>query len=152
MNIKLSVFLFALLISSSSLFYSCQTTAEKKDEAAEEVVEAKEELAEANVEFAKAKQEWQNSINLKIIDWDNRMDKIDAKIEEQGDAISVELRQEHNELKANYQALKTDLEQTESKTEGEWAEFKADLDKTAGKVFSDINAFFNRIDVDGDGK
>ncbi|WP_338763853.1 hypothetical protein WAF17_20555 [Bernardetia sp. ABR2-2B] len=154
MNTKISVFLFALLLSSTTLFSSCSPS-ERKDaqaEVNEEMTEMNNEITEAGNEFEQKRMDWKNEWQNKTDMWDTRLEKLDTKIETLGDAASAEMIQEREELRNEYAEFKTKMENTENITEAEWAEFKADINQRGEKIATDVDNFLKNIDVNGDGK
>jgi DNA repair exonuclease SbcCD ATPase subunit len=154
MNTKISVLLFAHLLSSTTLFYSCSPSERKNTQAEvnEEMSEVNKEITETSAKFKQERAEWRSQMSIKMAKWDARLAELDTKIEAQGDKASAQLKQERKELGEAYAELKTNMAKAENKTESEWADFKSDVNKTADKMATDVDNFFKRIDINGDGK
>lgn len=112
MNTKISIFLFALLLSSSTVFYSCTSEKEKTGEDTAEVVEeaATTDVEEMSAELKKEREELKKEWAAKIEKMDARLAELDAKIAEKGDKSEAELKERREVFHKEYAEFKADVE------------------------------------------
>jgi uncharacterized protein YicC (UPF0701 family) len=150
MNIKLPVFLFALLLSLTTFFYSC--TSSEKSNAKEETTEIVDEVInevidEVSAELEQEREELKKEWDAKIEKMDARLAEIDAKIEAQGEEAPAELKERREAFHKDYTELKADLEklETNTNTKSGWKKFKTKMKAASEKADKEVDYFFYRL-------
>lgn len=128
-------FFLIVTIASFGFLSSCDN-----DRDTDEVQDTSYEISQ---EFKQERDEFSRSMN-------DRMTKIDARLEEMGDDIDAETREEMAELRRTRDDLGRRLEMAGEQTEDSWMDFRTGLERETEEMERGFERIFTPRDTDMD--
>jgi cell shape-determining protein MreC len=131
----------ALVFISFGIFQSCNTPAQKVENAKEDVADAKEDLAEANEEYLNDVEEFRRQSQEKIAENERSIALFNARIQDEKDEAKAEYKLKIVKLEAKNSDLKKKMADYKIEGKEKWEEFKAEFSRDMdelGAAFRDL--------------
>lgn len=149
---KYSLFILAIAITvmGGMTLTSCQSPAQKSEDAQTDVMDAREDLREEQQDAAVAAQEasndqeWQafkTDAELKIEGYEDRIDELKANMKKSGKTMDAIYEKNIDILDQKIKDIKTRMESRNTNTESDWESFKREFNSDMdgiGKSLKDL--------------
>lgn len=133
--------IFLVLPLSLLLAVSCNTSQDKENDSStsQEMKDVKEEMGEA---MKAQKQEIKNNVESMIADFNQKLDKMQAKVDEGQEEMNKDKQEALANLKEKRDDLKMKLDKLQDQTEDSWKDFKADMKNDMNNFSESVKDFF----------
>ena len=144
MTIKSNLMIVAVLFATSATMMSCNSTADKVDNAKSDVADAANKLEEAKANYAVQYKQFRMESDAKTAYNDSLIADMKMKMKDKKDVAKADYEKTISELDQKNEALKALVRNTKNEGNDKWDNFKKDFMKDVDAVGQSLKDFSKR--------